>query len=302
MRIAVIGAGALGTFFAARFAAAGSEVSLVARGARLAAIRADGLRYAAAGETIALPVPAAADPRDLPVPDLAILAVKTFALDEAIALLKPLASPRLAVLTVQNGVEAPELVASALAGVQVLAGRVHGFFERKGDTVRHVGVPPALAFGALTPWAEPAAARLAETLAAAGIAFTRPADIFAALWKKLVLASSLGGLGAALDLPVGAIRGHPAHTATLTTAMEEVAAVARARGVALPPDCTAQTLAFVGAFPPEATTSLQRDLAARGPSEFDHLPGAVPRLAAAVGVPAPVHERRIAQLAARGLI
>ncbi len=302
MRVTVIGAGALGTYFAARLAACGTEVSVVARGARLAAIRTDGLRLTTAEVTTVLPVPATADPRELPVPDLAVIAVKTQALAEAIVLLAPLASPRLAVLTLQNGVEAPDLVAEALRGVQVLAGRVHGFFERKGDTVRHLGVAPALAFGALTPWAEPAAARLAETLAAAGIAFTRPADMAAALWEKLVLASSLGGLGAALEMPVGAIRDNPAHAATLTAAMEEVAAVARARGVALPADCVARTLAFVGGFPAEATTSLHRDLAARRPSEFDHLTGAVPRLAAAVRVPVPVHTRIIAQLAAHGMI
>ena len=84
--------------------------------------------------------------------------------------------------------------------------------------------------------------------------------------------------------------------------MGEVVAVARARGVALADDCIARTLAFVGTFPAEATTSLQRDLAARRPSEFAHLTGAVPRLGEAAGVPVPVHAQIIARLTAQGMI
>lgn len=304
MRIAIIGAGALGTFFAARFAGAGHDVSVVARGARLEAIRRDGLRLLMSGETVTLPVRAVSDPGDLPPTDLAVIATKMTGLGDAIALLACWNTPAPGVLTVQNGVEAPDLIAAGLPGAQVLAGRVHGFFEMTDDVVRHVGVPPSLAFGS---WGDtispsPAADLLAAGLTDAGIAFERPADMAAVLWEKLVLASSVGGVGAALGLPIGPIRADPAHAAMLAGAMHEVAAVAAARGVLLPADCVARTLAFVGRFPAEATSSLQRDLMARQSSEFAALTGAVPRLAAPVGVPVPVHDEVIARLRAQGMI
>ncbi len=165
----------------------------------------------------------------------------------------------------------------------------------------HYRVPPSLAFGS---WGDtispsPAADLLAAGLTDAGIAFERPADMAAVLWGKLVLAS---GVGAALGLPIGPIRADPAHAAMLAGAMHKVAAVAAARGVLLPADCVARTLAFVGRFPAEATSSLQRDLMARQSSEFAALTGAVPRLAAPVGVPVPVHDEVIARLSAQGMI
>lgn len=302
--IVIIGPGALGTFFAARLAQAGHSVSVIARGSRLAAIRRDGLQLESNGLITAVPVRAVDDPALISTPDLAIIATKTTGLAGAIAALVPHATPALGVLTVQNGVEAPAMVAAALPRVQVLAGRVHGFFEMADDLVRHVGVPPSLAFGQINPAPAPAPAAdlLATCLTGAGIAFTRPADIAAALWEKLMLVSSIGGVGAALGLPIGAIRDDPAHAAMLRAAIAEVAAVAAAHGAALPPDCVATTLAFVGTFPAEATSSLHRDLVARRPSEFDHLTGAIPRLAARHGVPVPVHTAIIARLAGQGLV
>lgn len=292
----------MGTFFAARLTQAGHRISLIARGARLAGIRRDGLRLESGGQSTAVPMWAVDDPALIPTPDLAIIATKTTGLADAIAALAGHASPALGVLTIQNGVEAPAMVAAALPDVQVLAGRVHGFFEMADDLVRHVGVPPSLAFGPINAAPSPAADLLASCLTDAGIAFTRPHDIAATLWEKLMLVSSIGGVGAALGLPIGAIRDDPAHAAMLRAAITEVAAVAAAHGVALPPGCVATTLAFVATFPAEATSSLHRDLVARRSSEVSHLTGAIPRLAASHGVPVPVHNAIISLLQDQGLI
>lgn len=300
--IVIIGPGALGTFFAARFALSGHSVSVVARGARLEAIRRDGLRLETSGQHVTVTVHAVDDPALVPAADLAIIATKTTGLAEGVAALAACVKPGTGVLTVQNGVEAPQLVADRLPGACILAGRVHGFFEMDGDAVRHVGVPPTVAFGPLTAACSAAADRLAHCLNAAAIAFDRPPDIAAALWEKLMLVSSIGGVGAALGLPIGAIRSHPDHAAMLRGAMAEVASVAAASGVVLAPDCVDRTLAFVASFPAEATSSLHRDLLAGRVGEFDSLTGAIPRLAAPLGVAVPVHCAIIALLAERGLI
>lgn len=302
VRIMIVGAGAMGTFFGARLAQAGHHVSVIARGERLSEIRRDGLRLESGGETSAVPVHAVDDPALVTHPDLAIIATKTTGLEAAIATLAQHASAALGVLTVQNGVEAPGLVAAGLPGAQVLAGRVHGFFEMSDGLVRHVGVPPSLAFEPISPSPTPAADLLATCLSDAAIGFTRPADIAVALWEKLMLVSSIGGLGAAVGLPIGAIRDSSEHRAVLRGLVDEVHTLGVVRGIPIPEDYTAKTMIFIDSFPAAAMSSLQRDLMARRLSEFDHLTGAIPRLAAPFGLPVPNHDAVIARLRAQGMV
>ncbi|MCB2060208.1 MAG: 2-dehydropantoate 2-reductase, partial [Novosphingobium sp.] len=301
-RITVIGAGALGSFFAARLHRAGIATALVARGKRLDRLRKNGVQLEMDGIRCAENLPCAEHAIDLPAPHLAILAVKTGDLDEAAAQLLPFHSSSLGILTVQNGVMAPEEIARLLPGAQVLAGRVHGFFEHADNIVRHAGVPPSIAFGPLDGTTSTTADLLADCLTAAGIAYTRPSSIQVELWEKFVLASAIGGVGAALGMPVGRLRERSAHWEMLSEAMKEIASLASKKGIALPPDCVEKTLDFVAGFPAEATTSLQRDLTAGRPSEFDQLTGAVVRIADELGQAVPVHRRVIEMLAERGLI
>jgi 2-dehydropantoate 2-reductase len=115
-------------------------------------------------------------------------------------------------------------------------------------------------------------------------------DVQAALWGKLVFIASLGGVGAVTRATAGVLRALPETRRMLESAIREIVAVAAAHGVSLPQDTLPRTLAFIDGLPPDTTTSMQRDILEGRPSELSYQNGAVSRLGAARGAPAPTHE------------
>src|SRR5690606_8064768 len=139
----------------------------------------------------------------VPSADLVLLCVKAEDLPAALELAAPLADAGPAFVTVQNGVEAPGQVAARFPAAPVIASRVHGFFELHDGAVHHVGVEPSLAFGLVAGEGADALDRFGEVLADAGIEHQYTADIWGELWRKFLLAASLGGVGAALGTAAG---------------------------------------------------------------------------------------------------
>ena len=205
------------------------------------------------------------------------------------------------ILTLQNGVEAPEIVARRFPGASVIASRVHGFFELSEHTVRHVGVTPSIIFGHTHGPDCGAVEHLDTLLRGAGIAGAASPDIIRELWQKFALASAFGGVGAATGLAAGAMRKDADAWRLLEAAIREVCDLALHKGIALPPDYPGHILHFVASFPPDATTTLQRDLEARRPSEYASLTGAVIRTAQEIGHKIPAFRRIEAMIRARGL-
>ncbi len=297
MHIAVIGAGAIGSAIAAGLTGGQDAVTLIARGQRLAWLRDHPLALERDGKVTQVRI-AVADWPDLARPvDLAILCTKTSDLPTALGALGPSLAPDAAVVTLQNGVEAPDQVAVALPQAAVVAGRVHGFFELAGQRLRHVGVAPTVALGGIDPAGRAAQGMVAAVLARAGFDCTISGDIRRDLWVKFMLAASLGGVAAALGIPAGQVCQTAGGEALLHQAASEIARLGQACGVVLDGGDVDRTIAFVRQFPANATTSLQRDLAAGLPSEYDALPGAVIRLAGQYGLPVPVFARLDRQLA-----
>jgi len=222
-----------------------------------------------------------------------LLAVKTWQLPPVLELLPSLIGEGTAVVTTQNGVEAPDQVAAVVGRGAVLPGiaKIFAYIDGPGR-VTHAGGPASLAFD---EWSRgPGApservARLREAVTASGAVSPVPDDIWAELWSKMLFVVPFGGLGAALDATIGELRGVPSRRGLLQDAMREVETLARARGIRLPESVVAGTMAFVDDQPAGATTSLQRDLLEGRPSEIDAWTGAVVRLAAAEGVDAPLH-------------
>jgi 2-dehydropantoate 2-reductase len=284
MRIAVIGAGALGCAIAAALLEARHDVTLLARGRRLEHLRHSPLQIESDGtlREVVLPVSASLDA--IGRVDLAICCVKMPDLEDALGAIDGSLSPQGAVLTVQNGVEAHEIAAALLPGASIVAGRVHGFFEMDGDKVRHVGVAPSLLFGCTKGDRTRAEALVASSFADGAIRAEASPDIELALWRKFMLAAALGSVGAALGLPAGQVCDDADARGLLLEALGEVVAVAQQAGVGLTEDDVSATMDFVRAFPPDATTSFQRDIERGGPSEFDALTAAVPRIAQRHGV------------------
>ncbi len=310
MRIAVVGVGGVGGLLAGLLGRAGrDEVVLVARGEALAAVRARGLEVEVPGGTfMSRPALAVEDPAEAGPCDAVLVAVKAWQVAGLAPRLAPLLTGGGVVVPLQNGVEAADRLAAALPPAQVAGGVIWVYAWSEGPgRVKQIGAAPRLVMGE-RPGA-PLGARLevlAAALAAAGVKAELAPDVAAAAWEKALLIGTLGLVGAVTRAPAGAIRDTPETRALLAGLMAEVAAVARARGVALAGDVVARTLAFVDGVPADATASMQRDLAAGRPSELDDQPGAIVRAARAAGVAAPLHEALVAALlpqerAARGL-
>lgn len=285
MRIAVVGAGAIGSAVAATLAAAGRDVVLIARGERLRALRMGPQRIVSDGKKIDVPLHAAAMGDELPKFDLSICCVKMPDVQQALA-----ASKSGVVLTLQNGVEAHEIAARMLPDAHIAAGRVHGFFEIDGDVVRHVGVEASILFGCTN--GDPNTAEQAVHAAFAQTMFPVEVapDIRRSLWEKFLLAACLGSVAAALDLPAGTVLTHKDGEVLLRRALAEVVTFASARKIEFGKADVQRVLDFIARFPPEATTSLQRDIAAGRTSEHEALGGAVLRIAAQHGIPHPTFE------------
>ncbi len=291
MKIAVVGVGGVGGYFGGRLAQAGHELYLVARGAHLAAIRAHGLHVESVlGDFTVQPAAATASPAELGPVDLVLVGVKTWQLADLAPTLVPLIGPQTMVLPLLNGVEAAPTLAASLGAEHVLGGlcRIIAAIVAPG-LIRHSGVEPAILFGELDNQLSPRTIALRETLLAAGIHGEIPADIHAAIWQKFMLVCTWSGLGAITRVPIGAWRSLPGTRTLAMRVLEEVAALAVARGVALAPDTAATTLAYLDTVPAIGTASLQRDLMEGRPSELEAQTGAVVRLGAAMSLPTPVN-------------
>ncbi|MCF8105792.1 MAG: 2-dehydropantoate 2-reductase [Desulfohalobiaceae bacterium] len=292
MRIAVFGTGGAGGYFGARLAEAGEDVIFIARGAHLEAILSHGLRVdSPKGDMLIRPARAVAEPAEAGPVDIVLLGVKAWQVREAAQAMEPFIGPETVVVPLQNGVEAAAQLMEVLGPSHVLGGlaRIISFRIEPGH-IAHTGLEPYLAFGDLNGRPNSRAERFRQACEGAGIRAEIPEDIQAALWEKFLFVVSFGGIGAATDMPIGVLRSLQETRRLLIESMEEIAAVARARNIALPVDCVQKTIAFMDTLPEGGTTSLQRDLAEGRPSELEAWNGAVVRLARESGLAAPLND------------
>lgn len=295
MRIAIVGAGGVGGLLAGLLARAGSEVAVLARGAHGEAIRARGVQVDSPLGRFAIPMAAVAeDPAALGRADAVLVAVKAWQVRGLAPSLAPLVAGGGVAVPLENGVEAAGQLAAALGEERVAGGliAVLSWIDGPG-AVKHVGAPPRMKLGERGPRAgqpSPRLEALGAALRAAGAVVELVDDVERASWEKFLLIEPWGALAAAARAPMGPIRSTPQTRALLAQLQEELARLARARGVALPEDAVARTMASLDGVPAEATASMQRDVGAGRPSELEDQTGAVVRLAREVGVPVPLHE------------
>lgn len=293
MRIVVVGAGAVGGYFAARLAHAGHDVGVVARGAHLEAIRQHGLRVRspALGDFTAR-VAASADPRALGPADLVLYAVKTYDNATAAPLVGPLLGPDTVVLTVQNGVDSADELAAVVGASRVLGGVTYVATSIVAPgVVAQTGVHRSVVFGeafgpreAVTPRVRAVEA----ALAAADIQAAAVADARVPVWDKFVYLVPFSGFTGVARLPIGPLWRLPHVCDMFYAAAREVAAVAAAEGVTISADRFETLRAYMDGIPAGTRSSLLTDLDAGRRIEVDALQGALVRRAAARGVPVPI--------------
>ena len=292
MRFAVYGTGGVGGYFGGRLARAGEDVTFIARGAHLDAIRADGLRVGSVhGDFTIADAKATDTPGEVGPVDAVLVAVKAWQVPEIAPSIKPLIGPDTCVVPLQNGVEAAPQLVEALGPEHVVGGlcRVVALIEGPGR-VRHNGGDDYVGIAELDnrPSARVEAVRAA--LADAGLKAETPPDIHAALWAKFLFICAWGGVGAVTRSPVGVTRSTPLTRAMLERAMTETCDVARARGVGLPDTAVATGMAAIDRQPEGGEASMQRDIQEGRPSELESQNGAVVRLGLEAGVPTPTHD------------
>jgi 2-dehydropantoate 2-reductase len=291
MRVAVMGSGGTGGFFGGLLARSGEDVTFVARGPHLEAIRARGLtvRSARVGD-FRVAAPATDDPASVGPVDLVLFCVKAYDTEAAAARMRPLVGARTVILSVQNGIDSAERIGRVVGPGHVLGGlaAVSSVVEAPG-VIHHRAGPDLIRLGELDGQASARVAAIAEAFRRAGIQAEVPADIRVALWEKFVLICGLSGLTALTRLPLGAVLACAETRDLLAGTMDEVEAVGRAEGVALPPACAGRILAFFERSDPTIRGSLYYDLAAGRRLEIDTLNGTVVRLGRTRGVPTPLN-------------
>ena len=303
MRVAVVGAGAIGGVLGARLQQAGHDVVFIARGATLAALQTRGLVLDSIDGDLTLPsVQATDDPGTVGVVDVVLVCVKATQVASLAPSLRPMVGAATAVIPVQNGVEASELLATALGASNVLEGLGRVLVEQVAPGhIRHTAVTPIIEFGRRAGAPEQSAAyaqipRFAAALRSAGLVAQLPDDMGVAQWEKFLFIEPIGAVGAAARVSFGVVRSVPASRALIDAALHEVRDVGRAVGVRWPADAIDRVWARYDSLPADGSTSLQRDLMAGRPSEFEAQTGAVVRIGRAHGVPTPVHDMLYAVL------
>ncbi len=298
MRIVIYGTGGVGGYFGGRLAAAGEDVTFIARGAMLEALVARGLRVDSIKGDFQVPrVRATGQPATAGHADVILVCVKAWQVPEAASHMAPMLGPDTVAVPLVNGLEAPEQLAAAL-GRDHAAGGLCGIvsFVAGPGHIKHAGIDPFANFGELDNRPSPRLERLREAFLRAGLGADIPPDIHRAMWTKFLFIATLSGLGSVTRVPAGVWRAMPEPRALAEGAISEILAIAAARGITLPPEARKVTLDRIDALPADSTASMQRDVLDGKPSELDAQLGAVVRMGRASGVATPVFSTLYAAL------
>jgi 2-dehydropantoate 2-reductase len=301
MRIIVIGAGGVGGCFGGELARAGHEVTMFARGAHLDALRRSGITVRAADGDFTASVDATDDVAGLPAADVAVVAVKSYSLADVTPVVRATAERGADVVPLLNGVTAAdELIAAGVPASRVLGGIARVSAARVGPgVVERRSSFQSMVVGELRGGMSDRAERIAEMFRGARIDARASATMDVELWQKYVFITAMAAVCGLSRTSIGPVRNAPGGRRLIERAVNEVVAVARARGVALPGDEGARTAAFIGTLPDDMKPSFLLDLESGGATELETLSGGVSRLAAESGVETPVHDTARAALSVR---
>ena len=298
MRIAVVGAGGVGGAFGAALAKAGGDVTFIARGAHLAAMKSNGLKVESPRGDIHLqPTQATDDPAAVGPVDIVLFCVKLWDVESAGRHIKPLVGARTAVIPLQNGIDAPERLVPILGKQAVMGGvaQISASIVAPG-VIRQVGTFMRMIFGELDGSRSPRGEALLALCRKAGFDATLSEQILTELWMKFILLATNASVMALARQPIGKLRDDPDMKPQFVAAYREVIDVGRARGVALPADVLDKMLAFNAGAPPTMKASMALDLERGNRIELPWLGGKVVELGRALGVPTPTHALMYAAL------
>jgi 2-dehydropantoate 2-reductase len=290
MKIAIVGLGAVGGYFGGKLAQTRHDIIFIARGKHLEAIRENGLYVESEqGDFLARPSLATDNPAEAGLVDLAILATKTWQVDEAAEQMKPMIGENTLILPLLNGVEAPYQLAKHFGEPRILGGfcRIQSQKMAYGR-IQQGGANPMIAIGAIWDNAH-RITMIANVLREAGITVQWPESILAEMWQKLLFVASFGGVGAVSRMNAGVMRTIPESRSLLQEAMAEIYEVAIAQNIPMRPTAMDEGMKTLDSLASTATASMQRDILNGLRSELEAQNGVVVRYGQALGVSTPVN-------------
>ncbi len=293
MKFAIFGAGGTGGLIAARLAQSGQEVAVIARGDHLRAIQENGIHVESPeGDFSVSPALATNDPAEVGPVDAIILGVKAWQVPEASQAIRPMVGPETAVVPLQNGVDAPTQLASALGAGHVVVGTwlVRSFVVGPGQIRNFAGVDPNLQLSELDGPPGERVEAIRRAFEGAGFSVAVPPDMQITLREKWALGCSYSGVGAVTRSPIGVWREIPSLSRMSDAVGGEALVVARARGIDLSDSLFDLIRDLRLNLPSEYTHSMHHDILAGRPSELEAFHGAVVRLGQESGVDTPVND------------
>lgn len=290
MKIAIIGTGGVGGYFGGRLAMAGNDVTFVARGAHLEAIRESGLTVKSIhGDFLVKPAQATSDIASIGKADLVIVATKAWQVKEVVGDILKITGPETIVLPLQNGVLASDELKEVMPAQNVIAGlcRIISKMDAPG-VINHFAVDPTIVFGECDNSRTERMKQLDALFKAAGIKSKHADDIQSEIWKKFTSICVSGLLGVTRST-YGEVRECPETREMMFRLFHEVTDLARTLGVKMETDIVEKTMAFIDTFPYDSTSSLTRDVWEGKPSELEYQNGTVVHLAEKAGIEVPVN-------------
>jgi len=302
MKIAMMGSGGIGGYFGGRMAAAGHDVTFIARGAHLNAIRANGLAIDSRELDDALVKPAQAtdNPAEVGPVDCVIVGVKLGDTEDAARAIQPMLGPNTMVLSLQNGFEGDDVLSAIVGSERVIGGVafIAASIARPG-VIGHIGTLQRVVMGEHREkggGTSPRIEALHRAMLDGGITAEISDDIDRTMWEKFVFLVGLSATTTLMRTTIGPIREDPDRRRVLYDIIAEAVAVGRARGIALPENYADERMEFVDGLPFDMTSSMHHDLENGKPLEVAWLSGSVARHGEALGVTTPVNRAVFAAL------
>jgi 2-dehydropantoate 2-reductase len=292
MRFTIVGSGAVGGYYGAKLARAGHDVTFIARGAHLDAIRREGLSVKSSLGNFTVRARAQSDPAEAPAADVVILAVKAYSNDAALRLVERAVRSNAVALTLQNGVDSVDELAAVVDRRQVLGGSTYiAAAVASPGVIEQTGTHRRIVFGEVFGDSKSVSARVRaihDAFAAADIESEPVADAHVPIWEKFCYLVPFAGFTGAARLPIGPLWADPTIRQRFVDAVDEVESVARAEGVEVPRGMAARVAGYIDNIPGTTRSSLLIDLQQGKPIEVEALLGAVCRRAARHNVSVPI--------------
>jgi 2-dehydropantoate 2-reductase len=292
MKIAIMGSGGVGGYFGAKLALAGNDVTFIARGAHLDAIRKNGLLVKTdTAELKVNPARATDDPASIGPVDMVLFTTKLYDTTEAAGQLKPVMGPDTFIVTIQNGVSGADLIGEVVGEGKVLAGSTYiiSHLEEPG-VIRHMGSFQRIVFGELDGTMSARGKAFEQVCKEADIDVEFSDKVLTTMWEKFIPLTVMSGMTSLIRLPIGPILADPDLSAMVDAAVEEAVNVGRAKGVDLHEKAGSRVQKTVRMAPYDTKSSMLVDLERGKKMELPWLSASVAKWGDELGVPAPTHK------------